>query len=59
MAAASPEPAHSDETLLAELIELEAELLGVSAVLGQIEAGIRRALRRRSFDKQVTSAEPE
>ena len=34
-----------DETLLAELIRLEAELYGVTAVLDQIEEGLRRVIR--------------
>lgn len=33
-----------DETLLAKLIRLEAELFGVAAVLDQIEEGLRCAI---------------
>jgi hypothetical protein len=46
-----------NETLLAELIRLEAELFGVAAVLDQIEEGLRRAIRRPQF--QPTGAGPE
>lgn len=48
----------SDETLLAELIRLEAELLGVTTVLDQIEEELLRAVHAaRQFERSGASPE--
>jgi hypothetical protein len=50
----------SDETLLAELIRLEHELSGVTAVLDQIEEGLCRAVHAvRQFEGPGASPEAE
>ena len=49
----------SDETLLAELMRLEAELFAVGVALDQIEEGLRRALRGPRAVKSEVDAEAE